>query len=138
MARGGRYQPHWDQAIATMLMDGQLDLAMVPSRAWDDLGVTSLTALTAPFLITTDTLTQEVLADEDLVGQLTAGLHDIGVEALALYPEGLRHPFGFDGPLRGADDYEGGVVRAAWSRSTNAMFEALGATTDDAGGDART
>ena len=99
-----------------MLLDGDLELAMVPSRAWDDLGVTSLTALTAPFLVTTDTLVADIVANEDLVDQLTSGLPSVGATALGLYPEGLRHPFGVQGPLLGAEDYEGGVVRAAWSR----------------------
>jgi hypothetical protein len=114
-----------------MLFDGQLDMAMIPSRAWDDLGVTSLTALTAPFLVTTDTLTDTIVTDDALVDQLTSGLQAVGVSGLGLYPEGLRHPFGFDGPLRGAADYRGGLVRGAWSRTANAMFEALGATYTD-------
>jgi TRAP-type C4-dicarboxylate transport system substrate-binding protein len=128
---------HWDQAVAHLLMDGDLDLAMVPSRAWDDLGVTSLTALTAPFLIPSDTLTERVVSDPEISEQLTSGLPAVGVEALGLYPEGLRHPFGFHGrPLLGAGNYRGGVVRAAWSRSAAATFRALGATTDDAEADA--
>ncbi len=121
----------WDQAVGRMLLDGELDLAMVPSRAWDDLGVTSLTALNAPFLVTTDTLVAEIVADEELVEQLTSGLPSVGATALGLFPEGLRHPFGVQGALLGAEDYEGGVVRTAWSRTTNAMFEAFGATTSD-------
>jgi TRAP-type C4-dicarboxylate transport system substrate-binding protein len=128
-ADGG--QPHWDQAVATMLLDGELDMAMIPSRAWDDLGVDSLRVLTAPFLITTDTLVADVVADPELVDKLTSGLSSVDVTALGLYPEGLRHPFGVDGPLLGAEDYQGGVVHAPWSRTANAMFESLGATTDD-------
>lgn len=124
-------QPHWDQYVARMVIDGRLDLAMVPSRAWDDVGVDSLRAVTAPFLVTTDTLTAKVVSDKDIVRQLTSGLQAAGVSALGLYPEGLRHPFGFHGPLRAAADYRGGVVRAAWSRGTNAMFASLGARTTD-------
>jgi TRAP-type C4-dicarboxylate transport system substrate-binding protein len=124
-------QPHWDQYVAGMVMDGRLDLGMVPSRAWDDVGVDSLRALTAPFLVTTDTLTAAVVSDDHLVDQLTSGLPAVGVSALGLFPEGLRHPFGFHGPLRGAADYQGGVVRAGWSRTANSMFQALGATTTD-------
>jgi TRAP-type C4-dicarboxylate transport system substrate-binding protein len=121
--------------VAQMLFDGELDMAMIPSRAWDDLGVTSLSALNAPFLVTTDTLTQAIVDDDELVAQLTSGLPEVGVQALGLYPEGLRHPFGVDGPLLGAEDYEGGVVHAPWSRTANATFGALGATIDDAGMD---
>jgi hypothetical protein len=114
-----------------MLFDGRLDLAMVPSRAWDDLGVTSLRALTAPFLVTTDTLTRTVVADPALTKQLTSGLPAVGATALGLYPEGLRHPFGITRPLLGVGDYRGGVIRVSWSRTANAMFEALGARTVD-------
>ena len=124
-------QPHWDQYVARMVMDGRLELAMVPSRAWDDVGVESLRAITAPFLVTTDTLTAKVVSDKGMVRQLTSGLPAVGVSALGVYPEGLRHPFGFEGPLRGAADYRGGVVRAAWSRGTTALFDSLGATTTD-------
>jgi TRAP-type C4-dicarboxylate transport system substrate-binding protein len=121
------HHPHWDQAVAKMLFNDELDLAMIPSRAWDALGVTSLRALTAPFLVTTDTLTASVVTDDALVQQLTSGLTAVGVSALGLYPEGLRHPFGFHGPLRGASDYQGGLVRGAYSRTSEAMFAALGA-----------
>ncbi len=131
-------KPHWDQVVAGMVIDGQLDLGMVPSRSWDDLGVTSLQALTAPFLVTTDTLTAAVVSDDQLTGQLVSGLPSVGVSALGLFPEGLRHPFGFHGPLRGAADYRGGIVRAAWSRSTNAMFKDLGASVTDALADTST
>jgi TRAP-type C4-dicarboxylate transport system substrate-binding protein len=134
----GSGQPHWDQAVAKMLFDGQLDLAMIPSRAWDDLGVSSLTALTAPFLVTTDTLTDAIVTDDALVEQLTSGLPAVGVSTLGLYPEGLRHPFGFDRPLLGASDYTGATVRAAYSRSTEAMFQALGASTTDRDADSGT
>ena len=126
-----RGQPHWDQYVARMVMDGRLDLAMVPSRAWDDVGVESLRAITAPFLVTTDTLTAKVVSNKGMIRQLTSGLPAVGVSALGLYPEGLRHPFGFHGPLRGAADYRGGVIRAAWSRGTRAMFASFGATTTD-------
>jgi TRAP-type C4-dicarboxylate transport system substrate-binding protein len=123
--------PHWDQAVAKLVIEGKLDLGMVPSRAWDDLGVTSLRALNTPFLITTDTLTAGVVTDAGLTLRLTSGLPSAGVSALGLYPEGLRHPFGFDRPLRGAADYHGGLIRMAWSRTGNALFEAFGARTGD-------
>ena len=123
--------PHWDQAVAKLVIAGKLDLAMVPSRAWDDLGVTSLRALNTPFLITTDTLAAGVVTDAGLTRRLTAGLPSASVSALGLYPEGLRHPFGFDRPLRGASDYRGGLIRMAWSRTGNALFEAFGARTGD-------
>ena len=122
---------HYDQAVAGLLENGKLDLAMIPSRAWDDLGVTSLRALNAPFLITTDSLTRTVVADPALTQKLTSGLPAVGVTALGLYPEGLRHPFGIAKPLLGAGDYRGAMVEAPWSRTADASFEALGAHTSD-------
>ena len=54
-----------------------------------------------------------------------AGLDAAGVVGLALVPESFRHPFGFDHPLLGPDDYAGAVMRAPESANTTAMFTAL-------------
>jgi hypothetical protein len=63
---------------------------MIPARAWDTEGVTSLRALHAPFLVTSDELVAEIV-DGELADELLAGLEDVGVTGLALLPEGLRH-----------------------------------------------
>ena len=123
----GGTRPHWDQYIAGMVKDGRLDMGMVPSRAWDRLGVTSLSALTTPFLITTDSLSEKVLSDPKLAAQLNSGLPKAGFTALGLYPDGLRHPFGFHGALKGAADYRGKVVRTPYSQGSEDIFRALGA-----------
>lgn len=107
------------------VMDGTLDMGNVPSRAWDVEGVTSLRALNAPFLITSDALLDEVVAS-DLAGEMMGGLDDVGVVGLALLPESPRHPFGFAAPLLGPDDYVDGTVRAPLSATTELMFSALG------------
>ncbi len=44
----------WDQKVAHMVVDGDLEMGNIPARAWDTEGVTSLRALNAPFLVTTD------------------------------------------------------------------------------------
>ena len=45
--RSGGYDiADWDQVVARMAMSGELDLAMIPARAWDTEGVTSLRAHT--------------------------------------------------------------------------------------------
>jgi TRAP-type C4-dicarboxylate transport system substrate-binding protein len=126
--RAGDGDEAWDQVVARKVMDGQLDLGNVPSRAWDTEGVTTLRALNAPFLITTDELLDAVVTS-DLADEMLAGLEEVGVVGLALVPESLRHPFGFAQPLLGPDDYRGGHVRAPHSATTQAMFEAFGATT---------
>jgi Bacterial extracellular solute-binding protein, family 7 len=92
--------------------------------------VTTLRALNTPFLVTSEELVNQIVSG-DLAGELVSGLDAAGVVGLALFPEGLRHPFASGDPLFGPDDYEGAVMRAPTSATTTAMFEALGATTND-------
>jgi len=127
---GGTDSPNWDQAVARQVVNGELDMGNIPSRAFDVLGVTSLRALNAPFLITTDELLDEVVASE-MADDMLVGLEEIGLVGLALLPEGLRRTFGYDGALVGPEDYDGGVIRAPASATTAAVLEALGATTVD-------
>src|SRR6266511_666 len=78
----------FDQRVAEMVIDGQLDMALVPARAWDELGVTTLQALQAPFLIDSDALMNEVITS-DVVDEMLLGLRAADVEGLALLPETL-------------------------------------------------
>jgi TRAP-type C4-dicarboxylate transport system substrate-binding protein len=122
--------PDWDQRVARKVTDGELQMGLIPSRSWDTEGVTSLRALNAPFLITSDELVAEVVSGE-LASELMSGLEEAGVVGLALLPEGLRHPFGLKRPLLGPANYEGKAIRTPTSRTTTAVFEALGATAND-------
>ena len=89
----------WDQRVARKVIAGDLDMGMIPARAWDTEGVTSMRALHAPFLVTSDELAREVVTG-DLADEMLAGLDELGLVGLALIPEGLRHPVGFGKPLR--------------------------------------
>lgn len=129
--------PDWDQGVARLVMDGELEMGLIPARAWDTLGVTSLEPLQAPFLITSTAHLDAVVTSE-LAEPLMAGLVDADVVGLALLPEGLRRPFGFHGPVLGLADYAGGIVRAPTSAVSTRMYEALGATTSDAENDPET
>ena len=71
--------------------------------------MTSLRAINTPFLVTSDDLVAEIISS-DVADELMAGLDAAGVVGLALVPESLRHPFGFDHPLFGPDDYAGVVM----------------------------
>ena len=53
-----------------------------------------------------------------------------------MWPEGLRHPFGFDQSLSSPDDYEGETIRSPKSNASTMLFEALGAKTSPAEPDA--
>jgi TRAP-type C4-dicarboxylate transport system substrate-binding protein len=64
---------NWDQVVARKVVNGELDLGMIPARSWDTEGVTTFQALQAPFVVTSDTLlnrvTKPLLAPEDFAGK---------------------------------------------------------------------
>jgi TRAP-type C4-dicarboxylate transport system substrate-binding protein len=121
----------WDQVVARGVADGTWELGLVPGRAWDELGVDSLRALSAPFLVTTPAALAAVL-NSDVRDDLLAGLPAAGVVGLDIFPDAMRHPFGYDQPLLGADDYAGALIRTAHSATVEALFRALGASATDA------
>jgi TRAP-type C4-dicarboxylate transport system substrate-binding protein len=123
-----------DQAVAEMVQDGELDMAMIPARAWDSLGVPTFRALTAPFLVDSRELTAEATAGE-LADEMLGGLSEIGLTGLALFPDQLRHLFSFGEPILAPADVAGTTIRALPSNTTYAVIEALGATPMNADGD---
>jgi TRAP-type C4-dicarboxylate transport system substrate-binding protein len=127
----------WDQRVARSVMSGELEMGLIPTRAWDTEGVTSLRVLNAPFLITSDDLLAEVVSG-GLAEEMLSGLEGAGVVGLALFPEGLHHPFGYRKPLLGPRHYAGETIRAPTSATIAALFDALGATTTDKAPNART
>lgn len=129
-ANGSDNQGGWDQVVARMVVAGDLDMGMIPARAWDTEGVSSLRALHAPFLVTTDELSAAI-ATSDLADRMLAGLEAIGITGLALAPESLRHLLVYGTPPASADDFKGLAVRSPRSATTYALFEALGAKPDD-------
>jgi len=127
----------FDQKTAQKVIAGKYQLALVPSRAWDVLGVTSLRALQAPFLVDSDALLDKVAADPALSTRMLAGLDRVGVVGLALLPEALRHPVGFARPLRALSDFAGAGISAPRSDVTWETLRALGARPFDFSGDER-
>jgi len=100
----------WDAAIARRVAAGDLDLAIVATTAWEGDAAGGLTALHAPFLVTTDRLVEQIVAPE-FAADLLSDLDASGVQGLALLPKSLRHPFSFDDPLRAPTDYEGRTIQ---------------------------
>ena len=124
---GVKHPPRaWDQKTAQKVIDGRYALAIVPARAWDVLGVTSLQAIQAPFLVNSDALLDRVTSDP-VAEPMLAGLNEVGVVGLALWPEALRHPVGFGHPLRSRSDFAGKGIRAIRSALTWEILRALGA-----------
>jgi C4-dicarboxylate-binding protein DctP len=113
---GAQHPRAFDQKTAQKVIDGRYALALVPTRAWDVFGVTSLKAIQAPFLVNNDALLDKIASDP-VADTMLAGLKRVGVVGLALLPNALRHPVGFAHPLplgvrlrwRG---YPGATVRA--------------------------
>lgn len=128
-AEGDDHPTDWDQAVAAMVRAGKLDLALGPTWAWDVLGVTSFRPLQAPFLVDSDALVAKVVTDPDLPARLMSGLTAADVAGISLWPEGLRHPFGFAKPLVKPTDYAGTTIRSARSKAITELFQALGAAT---------
>jgi TRAP-type C4-dicarboxylate transport system substrate-binding protein len=114
-----------DQVVAGMVQQGKYDLALVPARSWDALGVSSLRPLQTPFLVDSDDLVDEIVRSR-VADELTAGLSDAGVHALVLWPEGLRHPVGFGHPLLTRQDFQRATLSALFSKDVYAMLRALG------------
>lgn len=123
----------WNQALAQRTQQAEFDLALVQAQAWDDLGVTSLTALYVPFVIV-DEEHLDAVATSDLAAELLAGLDGTGVTGLALVPGGMRHLFRPGDPAVRPADLQGDRVRSARSRTIWDMLEAYGAEPDDPNG----
>jgi TRAP-type C4-dicarboxylate transport system substrate-binding protein len=122
--------PAFDQRIARAVVRGGYDLGVVPSRAWDTEGVSSLRALQAPFLIDSQPLLDAVVTSR-LAREMLDGLDRAGVHGLALVSESLRHPFGFKRELRRPADFAGTTVQVPLSDTSFALFRALGAEPAD-------
>ena len=122
--------PGWDQAVAHLVMKGDLDMGMIPTRAWDTENVTSLRALQAPFLVDSEGLVKQVVA-ADFAGEMLAGLDRAGVTGLALVPESTRQIFGYGKSLLSPADLRGVTIRVPRSNTSYALFRALGSTPTD-------
>jgi TRAP-type C4-dicarboxylate transport system substrate-binding protein len=105
---------------------GRVDLAHIPARAWDTLGVNSLQALEAPLLVDSLWLQERVLMDP-LGASMLAGVRRAGVEPVALLPGLSRRPVGVSGDLLGPGDYRGTTIGLRPSAVHEATLRALGA-----------
>jgi TRAP-type C4-dicarboxylate transport system substrate-binding protein len=94
----------WDALIVRRVAEGDLDLALVATTAWEPDVAPGLGALQAPFLVDSDRLLEE-LATPEVASGLLRDLDAAGMRGLALLPKGLRHPFSFGRPLRAPADY---------------------------------
>jgi len=122
--------PRPEQDVAALIQKGELDLGLIPARAWDELGARSLQALQAPFLVSSEELVEDVLQSE-VADEMLTGLDTAGVVGLTLLPEGLRHPVGFERPFLTVDDFAGAKIRAPLSKASYRLVQTLAATPVD-------
>lgn len=115
-----------EQDTVRMVQAGELDLGWVGSRAFDALGIPTLQALQAPFLINEYPLLRAVLTS-DLPETMMGGLRNIDLVGIGLFPDGLRYPIGFDRTFLTLDDFRDAGFRVPTSNASDALFRALGA-----------
>ena len=129
----GENQADWDQKVARKVASGELDMGMIPARAWDTEGVSTLQALHAPLLVDSNALVEAVVTNA-VAEEMLAGLKEAGVTGLALLPESLRHPFSFAEPMSTPEDLQGQTIRVPRSELSYAVLTAFGARPTDAAG----
>jgi len=123
---GGADDPFAEVHVARLVGSGRFDLGWIGAGAWDELGMHSLQALQAPFLITSYPLLEQVVKGP-LAAEMLAGLRGRDVRGLALVPGLLRHPASPRRPLVSLRDFAGARIRAQPSHAADALFRALGA-----------
>ena len=124
---GGSAIVDYERRLVDKVRDGEADLASVGARAWDRMGVTSLQALVAPFLI--DSLeSQRRVLESPITGRMLTGLEPLGLVGLAVLPGPLRRPLGLTRPLVGPRDYAGATIGVRYGRVAQDTLKALGAT----------
>ncbi len=119
--------PDYERQVAGLVTSGELDMGLMPTEYFELVGVTSLRALDAPFLVTSDALLAQIAAD-DVAEEMLSGLERVGVVGLRLLPVGVEHPAGLNGPLLGPGDYQGGVLFGTRAKTPNAVVRSLGAS----------
>jgi TRAP-type C4-dicarboxylate transport system substrate-binding protein len=112
------------------LRSGKVDLALIPARAYDTLGVRSFQALLAPLLVDSYPVERAVLTSH-VPDRMLAGVAPLGVVGVAALPGTLQHVLSMTAPLLRPVDYaihplKGWEIGVRPSRLTTATFRALG------------
>ena len=130
--------PNEDGVILAALSAGDADLAMIRAGRLVKEGASSLAPLQAPFLVSNNEQAIAIASNQGLAEPLMASLDQLGLVGLALVPTGVRHPFGYGEPLRGAGDYDQQTINIRPDAGVEAIVAALGAKADNSVEDERT
>lgn len=107
---------------------GEVDLAVVPARAWHARGIKDFDALVAPMAVDSFALQQKVLASDLATGMLTS-VDRIGLAGIGILPGTMRRPVGITRKLLGPADFRGARIGFSPSDVGARSLQALGATT---------
>ena len=116
-----------EEQVVRDVSKGVVDLGWVGSRAFDQMGVESFEALTAPMLVDSYAL-QDAVIESGLTDEMLDGLDELGVVGLGVFADGLRKPVGTEGPIVGVADWDGLGFGTLPSRVQADAVRALGAT----------
>jgi len=124
---GAGTQAGFERGVIASVMEGQYDLGLAASRAWEESGITAFQPLQTPFLIDNDALAIAVVTS-DTAAQMLKQLSSSGVTGLTIWPEDLRHPFSVvpGKPLLSPDDFAGATIRTTSMGVTAEIVKALG------------
>ena len=119
-------ESNYEQGTLRDVGRGNVALAIVAARAYDEVGVTSFQPLVAPMLIDSRDLERRVLRD-DVADRALAGTQKLGLTGLAVLPMELRRPVGLTRALTAPEHFAGASVYTREGKTARATFKALGA-----------
>ena len=126
IVEAGHAGPDFEAATIRDVRGGRADLAFAGSRAWDEFGVKSIRALSAPLLIDSYRLQERVLAS-DLVDPMLEELRQLGLVGIGIEPGPIRRPLGIEQRLATAHGFRGLTIGTQQSRVADTTLRALGA-----------
>jgi TRAP-type C4-dicarboxylate transport system substrate-binding protein len=96
------------------LQAGRADLAVIPVRAFGQVGMRSFDALIAPMEIDSMSLQQQVLSS-DVASDMVSGVEGLGLKGIGILPGPMRFPAGITRQLRTPNDFN--AARIAFNAS---------------------
>jgi TRAP-type transport system periplasmic protein len=118
--------PTSEPAAVRAVQSGRTDIAIVPARAFHDIGVTSFDALIAPLTVDSMAMQQRVLAS-DLPARMLSGVSRLGLVGVGILPGPMRKPVGISRDLLGPETYDGARLAESPGAVGDRSLRALGA-----------
>jgi TRAP-type C4-dicarboxylate transport system substrate-binding protein len=115
-----------EKLVVDDVASGEADIAWLPTRAFESMGLEEFRALNAPMLIDSYAVQEAVLAS-DIPAEMLPSLDQLGVSGLAMLADGLRKPISVEAPLLTLEDYEGITFTSTLSDTHSESIRALGA-----------